>query len=115
MACMKTMGISEASRTGISGLVSSAEAGESIAIARHGHVVAELISALEIERLRNSQEELLDALLVMSRFAADDGYRADLENVIESLGFDPEELKAALESEMKEEALHEPARSSEIN
>lgn len=110
------MGITEASRTGISGLVSAAEAGESVAITRHGHVVAELISTLEIDRLRKSQEDLLEALLVMSRFIADDGYRTDLDVVINSLGFDREELEAELASELESENLDGDAtRSGEIN
>lgn len=96
---MKTLSITEANRRGISGLVRSAEAGPSVSLSRQGRVVAEIVSAREIEELRKGREDLADALLALSRFLTDTGKRTDLDDVIESLGFSRAELKAELEFE----------------
>lgn len=92
--------LTEASRTGVSGLVSSAEAGEEIALSRHGRVVAEIVSAHEIDELRKDREALRDAALVMARFATDSGARTDLDQAMKAFGLERGELEAELAAEM---------------
>lgn len=92
------MSITEASRTGVSGLVSSAESGQDISLSRHGHVVAEVVSASEIEGLRRDRETLRDAALVMARFATDSGVRTDLDSAMEAFGINRSELEAEIEA-----------------
>lgn len=96
---MKAITITEASRTGISGLVSSAEAGEEIVLSRHGRIVAEIVSAREMEQLRRERELLRDAILVMARFANDSGARTELDQAMEAFGLDRAELEAELAAE----------------
>ncbi|AGS33673.1 hypothetical protein B841_00950 [Corynebacterium maris DSM 45190] len=93
---MKTITITEASRTGVSGLVSAAEAGERIVLSRHGRVVAQLVSAEEMEQLRRERELLRDTALVMARFATDSGARTELDEAMEAFGLDRAELEAEL-------------------
>lgn len=93
---MKTLGISDASRIGISGLVQTVESGESISIAKQGRVVAQLLPAQESQRLREEQDDLMDAVLVLSRMLSDDGTRIELQKVIELLGFDVSELESEI-------------------
>lgn len=95
---MTTMTITEASRTGVSGLVSSAESGTDVALSRHGHVVAEIVSAEEIASLRRDRETLRDAALVMVRFATDSGVRTDLDQAMEAFGLSRAELENEIEN-----------------
>ena len=97
---MKTLSITEASRSGISGLVAAAESGGPIALARHGRVVAEVVSADQMATLRQAQESLLDAALVMARFVTDSGERTDLDDALEMFGFSRTELEAELAEEI---------------
>ena len=97
---MRTISITEASRSGISGLVTAAESGEPVALSRHGRIVAEVVSAEQMATLRQAQESLLDATLVMARFATDSGERVELDDAIEMLGFNRAELEAELADEI---------------
>ena len=97
---MKTLSITEASRSGLSGLVASAEEGTPVALSRHGHVVAEVVSAEEMAMLREAKDSLLETALVMARFATDNGNRTELDDVIETLGFNRAELEAELDAEI---------------
>lgn len=92
------MAISEAARTGFSKLVNSAESGVEIALSRHGRVVAEIVSAKELESLRRDRETLRDAALVMARFATDSGARTDLDDAMELFGISRAELEKEIEA-----------------
>lgn len=92
------MTITEASRRGVSGLVSAAVAGDDIALSRHGRVVAEIVSAEEINSLRRDREALRDAALVMARFATDSGVRVDLDEVMLKFGVSRAEIEAEIEA-----------------
>ena len=96
---MVTMSITEASRAGVSALVSSAAAGDDVALSRHGRVVAQVVDATELAELRRDRETLRDAALVMARFATDDGSRTDLDVVIDAVGLSRPELERELERE----------------
>lgn len=90
---MTTMSITEANRSGLSGLVSAAEKGEEVSLSRHGRVVAEVISSEEARALRADRETLRDAALVMTRLATDSGNRTDLDDVMASFGIDRADLE----------------------
>ncbi|WP_309080728.1 type II toxin-antitoxin system prevent-host-death family antitoxin [Zhihengliuella sp.] len=96
---METMSITEASRAGISNLVNAAESGREIALSKHGRVVAEVISAREIEGLRRDRESLRDAALLMTRIATDSGVRTDLDSAMAAFGIDRGELEVELDAE----------------
>lgn len=98
---MKTLTILEASRRGISDLVASAEAGQKIALSRHGRVVAEIVSSQEMEKLRQDQELLRDAALVMTRFATDSGTRTDLDQAMQAFGLDRADLEAEMRTDIR--------------
>lgn len=95
---MNTLSITEANRSGISGLISSAESGQEIALSRHGRVVAEIVSADEIDQLRRDRETLRDAALVMTRIATDSGNRTNLDDAMTAFGVDRAELEAEIEA-----------------
>lgn len=96
---MVTLSITEASRAGVSALVTSAIDGGEVALSRHGRVVAQVVSAAELADLRHSQDTLRDAALVMARFATDDGARTELDSALESFGFTRSELERELDAE----------------
>lgn len=91
--------VSEASRRGIAGLIKDAEAGENIVVARHGRPVAAVVSARQLDRLRELERELRDAALVIVRAATDTGVRTSLDNAMEAFGLDRAELEAELEAD----------------
>lgn len=50
--------------------------------------------------LREAKDSLLETALVMARFATDNGNRTELDDVIETLGFNRAELEAELDAEI---------------
>lgn len=96
IGAMRTLSIAEASRLGVAGLSSSLESGERIALSRHGRIVAELVTAREMNRLREEQEMLRDAALVMARLAVDSGGRAELDQVMRAFGLSRADLEAEI-------------------
>mgnify|MGYP001046716098 CR=1 FL=1 len=98
---MTQLSIAEASRLGVSGLVSSAEAGREIILARHGRVAAEVVSSQEMQQLRHDQELLRDATLVMSGFVTDSGARTDLDSAMSTFRFNRSELESEFEAELQ--------------
>lgn len=97
---MATLSVTEASRAGLSALVSTAEAGSSTALTRHGKVVAEVVSANEIAQLRNDRLILRDAALVMARFAVGGGEVTTLDDAMEFFDLDRAELEAENANEL---------------
>ncbi len=98
---MVTLPMSEASRTGISGLVAAAERGDRISISRHGRAVAEVVSTEEMDELRRDRDTLRDAALAMARFATDTGTRTELDDALADFGLSRSELEAELRSELE--------------
>ncbi|MHC6177269.1 hypothetical protein [Glutamicibacter sp. X7] len=68
-------------------------------MARHGKIVAEMVSAQEIAQLRRDRETLRDAALVMARFAADGGVRTELDQAMELFNWSRAELEAEIVAE----------------
>lgn len=93
---MKILEINNASHIGISELVQAVESGESISIAKQGKEVAQLLPAQETQRLREEQNDLMDAVLILSRMLNDTGDRMELQEVIDRLGFDVAELESEI-------------------
>lgn len=96
---MSTLSITEASRAGVSALVSAALDDGEVALSRHGRIVAQVVSADEFADLRHSREALRDAALVMARFATDDGARTELDVAMESFGVSRVELEREIAAE----------------
>ena len=53
----------------------------------------------QIEKLKELNEDLHSAAIVLARASIDDGSRSSLDEVITKLGFDRETLEAELEAE----------------
>lgn len=92
--------VTDAAGRGVPGLVREAEEGHDIVVARRGRPVAAVISIGRLERLRDLEADLRSAALVLSRSMADDGTRYELDNVIDSFGFDRAELEAELAADL---------------
>lgn len=90
---MSTLTITEASRVGVSALVSAAIDDGDVALSRHGRVVAQVVSAGEFAELQRNRETLRDAALVMARIASDDGVRTDLDAAMRAFGLSRVELE----------------------
>lgn len=91
--------ISEASRRGISSLVSHAETGADVVLERHGRPVAVVVGADRMRSILESEDDLRSAALVLARAATDSGARTSLDDVIESLGYARADLEAELAAE----------------
>jgi len=86
--------ITEASRRGVSRLVSDAEGGHATILRRHSEPVAAVIGYAELQRLLALERDLVDVALVLARSATDTGRRTGLDAVIESFGYSREQLAA---------------------
>ncbi|WP_246568904.1 type II toxin-antitoxin system prevent-host-death family antitoxin [Streptomyces flaveus] len=86
------LSVTEATGKGVAGLVKAAEAGEDVMVERHHKPVAAVIGVERLRKLEELEEDLLDALLVLTRAAADDGSRAPLDDVLRRFGTDRESL-----------------------
>lgn len=84
--------IAEASRRGVSKLVTDAENGHATILRRHSQPVAAMISFRELQRLQGIERDLVDVALVLARAATDNGRRTSLDAAIEALGFSREQL-----------------------
>lgn len=84
--------ITEASRRGVSKLVTDAENGHATILRRHAEPVAAVIGFQELQRLQGLERDLIDVALVLTRAATDNGQRTSLDAAIESLGFTRERL-----------------------
>lgn len=78
--------ITEASQRGISDIARQAEDGIDIVLTRHGKPVAVVMSIHKANRIRELEEDVLDAALVLARVAGDDGARFGLDEVLAEFG-----------------------------
>lgn len=86
------MSVTEATSKGVAGLVKAAEGGRAVMVERHRRPVAAVIGADRLQELESLEEDLRDALLVLSRAATDDGRRTSLDQVLSGLGLSREDL-----------------------
>lgn len=75
-------------------MVSDAESGHPTILRRHSEPVAAVIGYAELQRLQALERDLVDVALVLARAATDTGRRTGLDAVIESFGFDRDQLAA---------------------
>ncbi len=85
--------VTEASRRGVSGLVSAVERGEDIVIARRSTPVAAVVSMQRLTELQELQVDLRDLALVLARVASDTGDRTSLDDVITKFGYTRADLQ----------------------
>ena len=78
--------ITEAATRGVSDLARQAENGIDIVLTRHGKPVAVVMSIHRAERIAQLEEDLVDATLVLSRVANDDGQRFSADDVLAEFG-----------------------------
>jgi prevent-host-death family protein len=89
----RVLSVSEASSRGVAGLVKDSEHGADTVVERHGRPVAAVVSIQHFGELRELEQDLLSAALVLSRAATDNGNRTDLDDVIAAFGFTRDELQ----------------------
>jgi hypothetical protein len=100
-----SVSVSEATKLGVSGLISAAEKADVIHIKRHGKPFGAVISPSYLQELETLRDDLLDTLLIVTRMATDDGKRISLDQLIAESGFNKEELMAEVEAELRTDGL----------
>ncbi|WP_052869347.1 type II toxin-antitoxin system prevent-host-death family antitoxin [Streptomyces niger] len=91
----QVLSVTEATGKGVAGLVKAAEAGEDVVVERHRKPVAAVIGVTRLRELEQLEEDLRDALLVMSRAATDDGRRTSLDEMLGRYGMRRADLDGA--------------------
>lgn len=89
----RVLSVTEASSRGVAGLVKDSEHGTDTVVERHGRPVAAVVSIEHFSDLRELEQDLRSAALVLSRAATDGGHRTDLDDVIATFGLSREELQ----------------------
>jgi antitoxin (DNA-binding transcriptional repressor) of toxin-antitoxin stability system len=90
----ETLPITEGGRRGVSKLVADAESGHAVVLQRRAVPVAAVISYDRVRQLAAMERDLVDAALILSRAATDNGNRTSLDDVIAGLGYTREQLEA---------------------
>lgn len=85
--------VTDASRRGVAGLVSDAEGGETIIVERRNRPVAAIIGMERLGEIEETQADLRDLALVLSRRATDTGERTSLDEVLAAFGHTRESLQ----------------------
>jgi prevent-host-death family protein len=96
----RRISVTEAHSLGVSGLVRDAETGGDLVVTRHGQPVAAVVSTRHLDALRDLEDDLRDAALVVVRAASDAGVRGSLDDTIAAFGFDRAELEAELDADL---------------
>jgi prevent-host-death family protein len=84
--------VTEANKKGVAGLVSAAERGEEIIIARHSKPIAGVVGIERLGRMQRLEEDLLDLALVTTRLLEDRGQRHSFEGVLDEFDLTREDL-----------------------
>ncbi len=84
--------MTEATRRGVAGLVSEAEGGTTVVVARHRRPVAAVVSMEYLAGVEDLREDLRDLALVVSRQVTDSGARTDFDEVLAAFGHTRESL-----------------------
>lgn len=96
----EVVSVSEAEIRGVPALVREAGQGHDVVVARDGRPVAAIISIGKLVRLRELENDLRNATLVLTRAMTDEGSRHDLDDVIARLGFDRSELETEVTADV---------------
>jgi PHD/YefM family antitoxin component YafN of YafNO toxin-antitoxin module len=94
-----TLSISEASAKGVAAITHDAEAGAVVVLERRHEPVAAVIGLHRFESLIETERDLRDIGVVLTRAATDDGVRHTLSDVVARFGFD----RGVLEDELDED------------
>lgn len=89
----RVLSVTEASSRGVAGLLRDSERGADTVVERHGRPVGAVVSIQHFSELRELEQDLKSAALVLSRAATDNGHRTDLDDIIAAFGFTREELQ----------------------
>lgn len=89
----RVLSVTEATVRGVAGLVKDSEHGTDTVVERHGRPVAAVVSIQHFSELRDLEQDLRSAALVLSRAATDNGQRTGLDEVIAGFGLTREELQ----------------------
>jgi prevent-host-death family protein len=96
----ETISVTAASARGVAGLVRDAEDGHDVVVARRGEPVAAIVGMTRLAQLRELEQDLRSAALVLARAATDSGARVSLDEAIAAFGFDRAELEAELDADL---------------
>lgn len=89
-----TLTVAQPETEGVNALVGLVEKGGDVLIARGDRPVAMVTSPQELAGLRRTREALREASLIMTRCAADSGFRTDLDEALNAFGLDRVDLEA---------------------
>lgn len=84
--------VTEATRRGVSGLVSDAQEGKTVVVTRHHEPVAAIVSMERLAAADELRADLRDLALVVSRQVSDDGARTDFDELLAAFGHTRESL-----------------------
>jgi len=101
MQVIGRVSVTEAGRRGLSALLAEAESGDEIVVERRGKPVAAIVGMHRLDEIAALEADLRSAALVMSRMLTDDGARIGLADVIASLGYDVDTLRAEVAEEQR--------------
>jgi len=97
----ETVSVTQAAERGLPAVIRGASEGLDLVIERHGQPQAVIVGMARIARIQELERDLQSAVIIMSRLATDNGNRTDLDTVIKAFGFDPKELEAELDTDIK--------------
>ncbi len=92
---------STAEELDVNDLIDLVERGYSVAIEGDGKPGVAVVDLNQLEFLNRKVEDLFDYVLVSLREATDNGKRYTLDEVAQSFGFDPDELRREVDEELE--------------
>jgi len=95
-----SLSVTEAAKRGLPRIVADAENGAAVVIERRGQKVAAVMAYERARALVQREDDVRDAILVLSRIVTDSGGRTGLDDVIAAFGFDRDELERELDAEI---------------
>ncbi len=84
--------MTEATRRGVSGLVSDTQEGKTVVVTRHHEPVAAIVSMEQLAAAEELRDDLRDLALAVSRQVTDGGARTDFDQVLAAFGHTRESL-----------------------
>ncbi|HEX5493452.1 MAG TPA: hypothetical protein VFX70_02610 [Mycobacteriales bacterium] len=82
----REIGVAEATRRGVAGLVADAEHGSDLVVTRRRRPVAVVLGAGRLADLERTLTDMGDLALVLARSTADTGRRTSLDEVLTAFG-----------------------------
>lgn len=94
----REVSVTEATRRGVAGIISDAEAGD-IILTRHHRAVAVIVSTERMERIQEMIDDLRDLTLAVARTVTDDGARISFDDLLTAYGLSRADLAAVTDDE----------------